>query len=272
MTKVNYLNFRTLLALALALLVFTTGGCVATQRAKVVSPVSGDVEGPRSFDELSRQVREQSEELRLLAIRTRGLYRYYLNRYRVRIRVEEGGEVSEVEVLERGFVLPEFEERFVEIVGNFQFTEYEGEPVEFVYTFEFYPEAPKGALEHAAAREEAARAATMEESMNAPKPADEESSEDMMEPTDEPAAAGMEEMPSEETVAEPTEEPSDAEAEEMSEPEAAPMEEVEEPEGEAPAEMTEDPADMPEAAAPEPEVSEIDETDLEENSSMPKEQ
>lgn len=275
MTKVNYLNFRTLLALALALLVVTTSGCVAVQRAKVVSPVSGDVEGPRSFDELSREVREQSEELRLLAIRTRGLYRYYTNRYRVRIRVEEDGTVSQVDLLERDFMLPEFEDRFLEIVSEFRFAEYEGEPVEFVYTFEFYPDAPEGALEHAAAREKAkmTQPAQVEAPMDAT--AEEAAPEEMEEPE-----AGMEEVPAdspapaEEEMEAPAEEAEQGMSEEPAPEEPADPEESmsEEPMGEeaAPEESMDAPAEETETAPEEMEPSEIDEADLEENSSPPK--
>lgn len=274
MTKVNYLNFRTLLALALALFVVTTSGCVAVQRAKVVSPVSGDVEGPRSFDELSRQVREQSEELRLLAIRTRGLYRYYTNRYRVRVRVEEDGTVSQVDLLERDFMLPEFEDRFLEIVSEFHFDECECEPVEFVYTFEFYPEAPDGALEHAAEREKAkmGQPTQIEQSMDAP--TEKVAPEEMEEPE-----AGMEEVPADAPAPdEETEEPADqdagqAMAEEPASEEPAASEESmdEEPMSEdaAAGESVEEPMEAP---PEEMESQGIDETDLEENSSPPKEQ
>ncbi|MCB0218283.1 MAG: hypothetical protein KDH09_01195 [Chrysiogenetes bacterium] len=273
------MNFRTLLALALALFVVTTSGCVAVQRAKVVSPVSGDVEGPRSFDELSRQVREQSEELRLLAIRTRGLYRYYTNRYRVRVRVEEDGTVSQVDLLERDFMLPEFEDRFLEIVSEFHFDECECEPVEFVYTFEFYPEAPDGALEHAAEREKAkmGQPTQMEQSMNGP--AEEAAPEEMEEPE-----AGMEEVPADAPApAEEMEEPADEDADQAmpeepaSEEPAAPEESMdEEPMSEdaAAEESVEEPMEAPaeEAAPEEMESQGMDETDLEENSSPPKEQ
>lgn len=288
MAKVNYLNFRTLSAIALALILTCTGGCVATQQAKVVSPVSGDVAGPRSFEALSNQVIAQSEELRLLAVRTRGLYRYYVNRYRVRIVVEEDGDVSEVELLERDFLLPEFEDRFLEIVSRFKFDEYEGQPVEFVYTFEFYPSAPEGVLEHAAeldavkqaeaAREAAAEKAAAEAAQS--EPLIRESVAPMDEPMEESAepeedmAEQAEEAADEAPMAESADQGTAGTDEASEGDEGMPVEDSEEPAATGEPGDTEASADD-ESATDEPmeaEASQIEEADLEEDSSAPKSQ
>lgn len=287
MTKVNYLNFRTLSAIALALILTCTGGCVATQRAKVVSPVSGDVSGPRSFEALSNQVIAQSEELRLLAIRTRGLYRYYVNRYRVRIVVEEDGDVSEVELLERDFLLPEFEDRFLEIVSRFKFDEYEGQPVEFVYTFEFYPSAPEGALEHAAELDAAKQAETAREAAAEKAAAEAAQSEPLIResvaPVDEPMEAAE---PDEDMAGQAEATAHEAPMAESADQGTAGTDEASEGDKETAVEDSEEPmaADEPgdteagaddESAAEEPteaEGSQIEEADLEEDSSAPKSQ
>lgn len=200
MNKVIYLNFGrpTVLALLAASLIGLSGGCLAgVGDTVVVSPFSGDAEGPRSFAALSKQISEQSDELRKLYIQAQGLYPYLANSYRVRMWISDDGEVTDVEMLDRLYVLKDFEDSFLQKVRNFHFDEYDGPDVEMIYTFTFYP-AQKGQLKPTHKETPADGATRMKEAPAAAeeKTAPEKSGEKAEMKKEEPAAEGSEMEPS----------------------------------------------------------------------------
>ncbi len=139
-TKVSYLTSRVCLV-SLLLAGSPLAGCLAgAGRAEVVSAFSGNQEGPRSYKALTQEIAAQSDDVRALFLQAQGLYPYLQNSYRVRLRINDDGEVVSVDLLDRQYVIHDFERAFLERVRRFKFSEYDGPDVEVVYTFSFYPE------------------------------------------------------------------------------------------------------------------------------------
>lgn len=142
MNQVNYLIFRfRRAALAVLAAAAVAAGCAGTGEARIVSPFTGPESGPRSYPVLAEQIARQSESLRDLYLQAQGLYPYLANSYRVSLTIERDGEIDEVRLLDRTYVLPDFEEAFLERVARFRFEECRKcSTIQVIYTFEFSPD------------------------------------------------------------------------------------------------------------------------------------
>ncbi|MEW6777143.1 MAG: hypothetical protein AB1405_12675 [Bdellovibrionota bacterium] len=229
---------------ALGVLSLGSPACIAgSGKPRIVSAFSGDQEGPRSFSAISREIAAQSEELRNLYIQAQGLYPYLTNSYRVRLYIDDDGDIYNVDLLDRDQVIRDFEQEFLARVAQIHFEEYDGPDVEVIYTFTFYPDP------HHRAHAKPLPPPVLAEPVEAPAP-----------PAEPEAAKEPEAAPEEAPAAPPAEEPAVPPAQEPAAPPPSSTEEGAAAGGAvvAPAEKTEEkkeekPAEPPAATEPAPE-------------------
>ncbi len=138
--EVTYFSCRRWLAGVLACLGLSAG--CASHDLQIVTPYSKHITGPRSFGNIEKEIQAQAQPFRDLYFRVQADYPHFINSYKVDLVIDPDGDLESVKLIDRDFLFREFDDEFMHLVKNLQFSECDCPPTRIVYTFRFASQLP----------------------------------------------------------------------------------------------------------------------------------
>lgn len=130
--------------LGLVLLLLASASC-ASRKLQIVTPYSKHITGPRSFEAIEKAIQEQAQPFRDLYFRVQADYPHFMNFYRLDLVISPDGDVESVTMIERDYVLKDFEDEFMRLVNRMKFPECDCPRTRIIYTFRFASQLPSKA-------------------------------------------------------------------------------------------------------------------------------
>ncbi len=114
----------------------------ASSEIQIVTPFSKHITGPRSFEVVEKEIQAQSQPFRDLYFRVQADYPHFINSYKVDLLIDDDGDVDSAVLIERDYIYKDFENEFMHLVKEMQFTECDCPRTRIVYTFRFASQLP----------------------------------------------------------------------------------------------------------------------------------
>jgi len=122
----------------------TVSAC-ASSEIQIVTPFSKHITGPRSFEAIEKEIQGQSQPFRDLYFRVQADYPHFINAYKVDLLIDDDGDVASAVLVERDYIYKDFENEFMHLVKEMQFSECDCPTTRIVYTFRFASQLPSKA-------------------------------------------------------------------------------------------------------------------------------